>query len=175
MYESLKELPDFSDYSSDRRLPTVAEIRNRHLLVQKKTLLDQSDLGSDSLDLPVRLSLKRRWLRDPDDPMCKEQQLGSPNWSLSNSKIGSQIDSNYLHRRRPLPCLESNKDQTSRDIQRILDESLNVCRFHQHQNTLDSLDFMGHNFYRDPLKKDLKLIYPRKSYAGSLIERTLYW
>lgn len=176
MYESYKELPDFSDFSTKRaegQLLSIAEIRNRHLLMQKRTLMENDLLNSDSLDLPVRLALKREWLKNPYEPMSGD--LASVAWTSSRFPLSKSIDFSSNRAHRPSKCWELDEQKSQRDVRRIVDENLISPKYFHHRNTLDNINFLENNFYRDALRRDLTVHLPRKSYAGSIVERSLYW
>lgn len=161
MYEQLKELPDFSEHCDARAagaLPTIQEIRNRHLLLQRKTLQDEYPWTGPAE--PVRTAADR---------LTQARRLLRPDL-LPVDELDSCYSRPYLKhvKRSPVP-LEPTAD---RDVRRIVDQSLGRPHFAHDQY---GLDFLGRHFYRDPLRRDLKLAMPRRSYAGSLVERTLYW
>ena len=174
MYEQLKELPNFSDYSVARaegRIPSIASIRNRHLVLQRLTLLDEAPYGSTGSVVPVRSALRHRWMHDAN-PI---------NHRLSDSIKNRHDDANdkvHVRHLRKYPVMNldlyEESNQADRDVRRILDENLGLPNFHQSRQLL-YMDFVGNHFYRDPIKRDLTLNQPRRSFAGSLVERTLYW
>lgn len=153
-YEYLKELPTFEEYCDQRldsKLPSISEIRQRHYLMQ----------GLTSLDTPV----------NPGDRLAEARRRGL----LDNDNAAFRTP-NYRSHIYPQCSLEDVQDWRHKDssIQRIIDENTGRPARYYHRG-IDNLDFLNNNFYRSPEQIDLKLKTPRKGFAGSIVDRAMYW
>lgn len=153
-YEYLKELPDFTEYCDQRldsKLPSMSEIRRRHILMQNLTGLDLPSSGDRLTDF------RRR--------MINENQ--------TNSTIASRP---YFrsHIYQPDCSIDEVKDWRHHDqsIDRIIDENTGRPTRYYHRG-IDNLDFLSNNFYKNPESTDLKLHKPRRGFAGSIVDRAM--
>lgn len=153
-YEYLKELPTFEEYCDrrmDGNLPSISEIRQRHYLMQ----------GLTSLDTPI----------NPEDRLADARRRGL----LDNDSVASKVPY-YRSHIYPDYSLEGVQDWRHQDssIQRIIDENTGRPARYYHRG-IDNLDFLNNNFYRSPGQADLRLKMPRKGFAGSIVDRAMYW